>query len=124
MRPPGMLLKMLESVVNRKLAPTVPASAVTHAVIGEACGEDDNAGHECNESVKPDYCHSLAEEPALLADVAAEYRYRADTDAQSKERLPHCGRDHRPYARIFKGLERGDEIRISRPSAAFESVQE
>ena len=29
MRPPGMLLKMLESVVNRKLAPTVPASAVT-----------------------------------------------------------------------------------------------
>ena len=28
-RPPGMLLKMLESVVNRKLAPTVPASAVT-----------------------------------------------------------------------------------------------
>ena len=73
---------------------------------------------------EPDDRHSLAEEPALLADVAAEYRYRADTDAQSKERLPHCGRDYRPYARIFKGLERGDEIENFSPSAAFESVQE
>ena len=62
-------------------------------IVGKARGEHDQARHDGDERVEDDDVHALAHEGALLADIAAEDRHRADAEAQREERLVHRADD-------------------------------
>ena len=59
----------------------------------EARGEDDQAGHDGNQSVQARDLHRLARDLVVARHVAAENRHRADADREHEEGLAH-GRIH------------------------------
>ena len=58
---------------------------------GKGGGEDDQAGHKGHAGIQHAHVDGLAEEPAFLADVAAENGHGANAQAQGEKGLSHGG---------------------------------
>jgi len=79
-------------------------------IVGEACGENDEARHDRNKRVQGHDMDSFVQKTLLFPDIGSENFHGSDADGKSKEGLRQCRTDDARPAGLFDVLHIREQI--------------